>query len=236
MNISKLKLLLLAALCLILVVLSSAIQCMQVTERNDDFEAVVKRGYYDFLDRVRKEKFKELGLEDPVEAIYQRFLNGVLIYRPNGKTDNGRINLRILDLVNPLEGTFDLSQCGDMGKYISISTGYRKGKKVENANKLEIWFAPKFLIEKELHTTAEHFQGIMRNWGTKASVGIFWTWGSEENLTDYDYMITQDCDELSNDNLYNKWRNHGCHVSSSQRRAGYLTWQHTGCNPFTFIL
>lgn len=67
MLISKLKPLLLAALCLTFFILSPAIQCMQNQERNDVFEAVVKRGYCDFLDRVGREKFKELGLEDPIE-------------------------------------------------------------------------------------------------------------------------------------------------------------------------
>jgi serine/threonine protein kinase len=140
------------------------------------------------------------------EAIYQRFLNGVLIYRPNGDgNDNGRINLPIRELGNPLEGTFDLSRCGDTGKYLSIATGYRKGKKPENASKVEIWFAPRFLIEKELNGSAAHFKPIMGNWKQEAPVGMFCTWGGWDSLSDYDYLTTESMDNLSKINLYENW-------------------------------
>jgi len=140
------------------------------------------------------------------EAIYQRFLNGKLIYRPNEGSDVGKIELPISALQNPLEGKFDLSQCGDAGKYLSISTGYRKWKKVENANKAEIWIAPRFLIEKELNTTAAYLQKIYGKWNAKAPVGIFWTMGTWDNLSYLDSLTTENMDELSNDNLYEKWR------------------------------
>jgi hypothetical protein len=140
------------------------------------------------------------------EEIYERFLKGVLIYRPQEGSDVGMITMRISDLVNPLESTFDLSQCGDVGNYLSISTGYRKGKKAENANKVEIWFAPRFLIEKKLTTTAGHFQDISGEWNDSVPVGIFWTWGGPDNLPLYDYLITENFDTLSNDTLYKKWR------------------------------
>ncbi|HYD90312.1 MAG TPA: F-box protein [Flavobacterium sp.] len=139
-------------------------------------------------------------------AIYQRFLKGVLIYRPQVGSDVGRIDLRISALENPLEGTFDLSQCGDTGKYLSISTGYHKEKKPENAGKVEIWFVPKFLIERELNTTAKHFQSIFpTKWHTNAPVGVFWTWGGWDDLSHMDYLVTQNMEALSNGNLYEKW-------------------------------
>jgi len=138
------------------------------------------------------------------EQVYQRFLNGRLIYKPN-TNDNGKIELRIADLANPLGGTFDLSRCGDTGNYLSISTGYRKGKKPENANKVEIWFTPRFLVESEINRSASHLKKIFPiNWPSKAAVGILWTWGGWDNLENYDYLTAQDMDELSNDNLYKK--------------------------------
>ena len=91
------------------------------------------------------------------EEVYERFLKGKLIYKPQEGSDVGRIDLPIAALANPLEGTFDLSKCGDAGNYFSISTGYRKQKIAKNESKVEIWFAPRFLIEKELKTTASHF-------------------------------------------------------------------------------
>src|SRR6185437_1995335 len=73
------------------------------------------------------------------EETYKRFYNGVLIYRPNPTSPDRQIKLPVASLEYPLNGTFDLSKCGDMGQYLSISTGYRKKKNPENAGKLEIW-------------------------------------------------------------------------------------------------
>jgi len=139
------------------------------------------------------------------EYIYQKFLKGVLVYRPDGESDEGRIDLPIASLVNPLEGTFDLSQCGDTGEYLSISTGYRKGKKAENANKLEIWLTPRFLVEKEIKGSAQHLKKIFPSkWPEKASIGIFWTLGDWDNMGRYDYLTDNTMEELGNDNLYEK--------------------------------
>lgn len=141
------------------------------------------------------------------EEIYDRFLKGVLIYRPQEGSDEGIITMRISELLNPLEGTFDLSQCGEVGKCLSISTGYRKRKNAENGNKVEIWLAPRFLIEKKLKTTASHFQDIYEKWNDSAPVGIFLTWGKWNDLNDHDYLLTENFDQLSYTNLYEKSRN-----------------------------
>src|SRR3990167_3382159 len=122
------------------------------------------------------------------EEIYDRFLSGKLIYKPDPNSDEGKVELRIADLADPLEGTFDLSRCGDTSKYLSISTGYRKGKKPENAKKVEIWICPRFLIEKELNTTAKYFKVIYDGeWEETAEVGMFWTWGETDDMRDYHY-------------------------------------------------
>jgi hypothetical protein len=136
----------------------------------------------------------------------ERFLRGKLIYRPNLKSDVGRIELPIAALANPLEGTFDLSKCGDAGKYLSISTGYRKGKRPENKEKLEIWFAPRFLIERALNTSAGHFKDIMGEWKDTAPIGIFWAWGGWDELNYYDYIVTENMDQLEENDMYTKWR------------------------------
>ena len=151
------------------------------------------------------------------EEIYQQFLNGTLIYKPNPQSDEGMIQLKISDLLNPLEGTFDLSKCGDTGKYLSISTGYRKGMKAENGNKLEIWLAPRFMVEKKLKSSASHLQPIMDNWKEEtAPIGILWSWGGWSDLSWYDYLTSQDTYEISSKNLYENWnagvwgRSHAC--------------------------
>lgn len=136
------------------------------------------------------------------EDIYRRFLEGKLIYTdPNSKA---RKELLIRDLTNPLEGTFDLSECGDTGAYLSIATGYRKAQKPENINKLEIWIAPRFLVEGEISTAAKHLQPIMGSWNAAtAPVGLFWSWGGWGNK-DYDYLVSESFEELGSANLYEK--------------------------------
>jgi len=174
-----------------------------------DLASVSKRwedivSYYKLKDFLYKVQYGIIGNE----AIYQRFLNGALIYRPDPKSDAGKITLPIRNLTNPLEGTFDLLWCGDTGKYLSISTGYRKGKNPANAGKLEIWFAPRFLIEKDLNTTAQGFKDIFpAKWPTSAEVGIFLTWGNwAADDTDCDYLTTKNMDNLSKIDLYEEVR------------------------------
>lgn len=138
------------------------------------------------------------------EAIHERFLKGALIYRPTLERDNGKIELPIASLVDPLKSTFDLSQCGDAGQYLTISTGYRKEKIAANANKYEVWIIPKFVVENELSGTASHYRDIMDKW--TAPYGIFYTWGGWEDLTWYDYLIELSPEEISSRDLFENWR------------------------------
>jgi len=138
------------------------------------------------------------------EDIYRRFLGGKLIYtdpRSKAKTE-----LPIGALANPLEGTFDLSGCVDTGQYLSISTGYRKAQKPENASKVEIWLAPWFLVNKNLSSSAKHLQPIMGSWDSVAApVGLFWTWGGWGN-DDYDYLVTNSLDVFGSADLWEKYK------------------------------
>lgn len=139
------------------------------------------------------------------EIHYNTFCNGTLLYRPNPDSDEGMITLKVSDLANSLEGTFDLSGCGDTGQYLSISTGYRKGKIAENANKVEIWLAPRKFIEQELKAgRAQQFARMFMNWKPDAQVGIFWTWGNHgANLLNlFDHLTDQDNLSLCSKNLY----------------------------------
>jgi hypothetical protein len=156
----------------------------------------------DFVDRAILSAYELLGCGE----IYKRFLKGVLIYRPQEGSDVGMVTLPIAALKDPLEGRFNLSQCGDIGKYLSISTGYRKKKKAENENKVEIWFAPRFLITKELNMTPKHLQEIYGSWKDSAEVGIFWTWGGWDDSDNYDYLTTKNMDNLSKVSLYENWQ------------------------------
>lgn len=139
------------------------------------------------------------------EDIYRRFLGGKLIY--TDPTSKAKKELPIRTLENPLDGNFDLSGCGDTGQYLSISTGYRKGVKPENASKVEIWLAPWFLVNKNLSSSAKHLQPIMGSWDSAAApVGLFWTWGGWGNA-DYNYLVSESMDLLGSENLRKKHKN-----------------------------
>jgi hypothetical protein len=136
--------------------------------------------------------------------VFWRFFKGKLIFKPDPNSDKEMVKLFISSLPNPLEGTFNLPKYSE---YLSINTGYRKGKKEENAEKSEIWIAPRFLIERDLETTAMHFKPIMDNWNQEqAPVGMFWNWGGEVVLKYFDYRTAESMENLSKISLYRNWQ------------------------------
>lgn len=138
------------------------------------------------------------------EEFYLRFIKGKLIYRPNSSIDVGRIELPFAALANPLEGAFDLSQCGDAGQYLSISTGYRRQEKSTNTNKIKVWIAPKFMMEKELSNTTQLLRPTLPEWTVPRSLlGMFFTWGALE-LTNNNYLIILDMANLSSTSVSDK--------------------------------
>ncbi len=139
--------------------------------------------------------------------VFNKFYKGELIYKPDPNSDNGKIELLISGLKHPLKGEFGLSKCGGTEEDLSINMGYRKGKNSKNAKKVEIWFAPRFLIAKDLDTTASHFKPIMDDWKPEQGpLGIFFTWGGRDKLAWYDYLTTESMDELSEGNLFQKYK------------------------------
>lgn len=144
---------------------------------------------------VHKSILSMYTLSKDESKIYERFLNGKLFYK-TAIEEGDRVTSQISDLWNPLKGTIY-----ENDKLI-ISAGYSEGKQTENANKLSIWFVPRFLIEKELTTIASHFRDIYETWSADAPIGIFWRWGRRGALIHYDYLTTKDLDELANQNLY----------------------------------
>jgi hypothetical protein len=137
------------------------------------------------------------------EALYKRFLEGRIEYRPTPGSNVGMITLLFRDLLvplsetaTPLSATFDLSRCGDAGNHLSINIGYKKTQIPANKDKTELWICPKFLAERE---SPSSLAPIMSQW--ESPVGYFWTWGSYAVCHDnYDYLlnsITMDNDKNS---------------------------------------
>jgi len=178
------------------------------------------------LKEAEAERQRQLTIARPVgisipeiaqghEEVYRLFYNGKLVYTDPNNTSR-KIELPIAALANPLEGTFDLSACGDTGRYLSISTGYRKGRRAANKDKLEIWLAPRFLVERELRSTARHLQPIMDNWpGEVAPIGIFWNGGNWMHLSWYECLTTQADPHHRPANLYDLWLCHDTDVTGT---------------------
>lgn len=138
------------------------------------------------------------------EAVFNRFMKGVLVYKPNLENNEGRVNIPIASLADPLAGTFDLSGFGDIGNSISIHTGYKKTRSATNTNKVEIWICPKFLVERELDREASQFLPIIGQW--ESPIAYFWTWGNHDVAVDnYDYLLTSDVCNNNDLTLFKKW-------------------------------
>ncbi len=168
--------------------------------------AVVCKSWCSIINHTYKPMHKECvnelyNIRADEEKIFETFYNGVLVYRPTLESDEGMIKFKISDLKNSLDGTFNLSQCGDASKYLSISTGYCKEKEPEKElGRLEIWIAPRFLIAKELDSTASHFNEIMPDWNHEtAPMGIFFTWGKRDAA--YGYLISKKPEFIYNNDL-----------------------------------
>ena len=145
------------------------------------------------------------------EVIYHRFLAGRLVFKPNKDNDIGKIELPIAALANPLDGTFDLLRCGDTGKYLSIATGYRKSQLPVNQGKVEIWITPKFVIEKDLNTTAKKYSKIINTLKLSSEwtspIGILWTYGKwSDSDGNCDHLTYKSFEEISTENLYENWK------------------------------
>lgn len=138
------------------------------------------------------------------EDVYKTFLRGKLVYRPIEGNDEGLIEPTILRLPTPLDGEFGVSghSYGYAGDYVSIYTGYRKKQIPENTNKLEVWLAPRFLVEHDLGNPPRNFGKILEEWDKEIPFGIFFTHGGYDNLEKYSYNVQEKHTELNYKNLY----------------------------------
>ena len=134
------------------------------------------------------------------EAIYDRFMAGSLIYRPNGSELGQRV-MPIASFANPetFEGEFNLngltytsgSTTYNISDYLRIKLGCRTV--IENEAKTTVWLVPQFV--------ARAGGGSFSTVSWTSDVGIFWTWG-QYGLTDLDYLTSMQFDEISTKNLH----------------------------------
>lgn len=181
--------------------------------KGPDNLALVNRECLSFIKRELKQvngpvwKVLQGVIDEKDNTTYQTFLNGKLVYRPTPGSDEGKIELKISDFPNPFKGTFGLSQCGSTINFLTITTDPSTFFKIDKEHpKLNILFAPYFLIKKHITSSAKPFEGIMTDWDkTAAPIGIFWRWGGDDNLTQFEYLVTSSSSVISTKNLFENW-------------------------------
>lgn len=136
----------------------------------------------------------------------RRFPNAVLRYTdPNTKAVQ---DLPFSNLADPFKGTFDLSACGRSSADLVITTDIDRFFTVggENAWKVVILISPYRLVKQEVSSQGHPFGPLMKSWdGVQAPAGIFWRWGSSNDLTEFDYLVTSSLEEISRENLSMNW-------------------------------
>lgn len=159
------------------------------------------------------------------EETYQTFLNGKLVYRPTPGSDEGKIELKISDFLNPFKGTFNLSSCDYTSQYLTITTDPSVFFK-RDTDKLNMLIAPHFLIHKYISTTTKPFENIMAKWKKDtAPVAIFWRCGSDDDLTWFDYLVSSSSSIMSSRNLYENWLSSVACAGSERAASGPRAWQ-----------
>ncbi|MBA3813337.1 MAG: hypothetical protein H0X26_02415 [Alphaproteobacteria bacterium] len=148
------------------------------------------------------------GITPKNETVFQQFLNGTLVFRPNLASDEGKISLKISDITTLFKGPLDLSKCGDVAQKLVITTDpsvFLDKDKYED--KFLILVTMRSLIEKKINSTASPFEPIMKDWNEDiAPVGIFGRWGMWTILSWQDHHTTANLDDISSKNLYDNWQ------------------------------
>lgn len=124
------------------------------------------------------------------EDVYLQFLKLKLVYKPDPKSDAGRKEFPIASLANPLEGTFDLSGCGDSGRHIQVSTGFRTRVDPINKTKAEIWIVPQFVLQRD--PRAKPVNDFLETLPIERNkpFAIMYTWGGWNDLSWYEVVGT----------------------------------------------
>lgn len=177
------------------------------------------------------QKFSKNGLTDPNENIYQIFLNGRLVYKPDSKSDNGKIVFKILDFLPSPFGTFNLSQCGNTAECLMITTDPSVFFEIDETDpKFKILIGSKFLIQRFKNTHTSRFAAILDNWDNdKAPIGLFWT-GADYELSSYDYLVSSPMVEMSSRHLYQNWQM----AARTQKQYG-MRWMARVSGSFMFV-
>jgi hypothetical protein len=137
-----------------------------------------------------------------LQRVEDKLASYKLIYLPDPAGESDKIDIPFSSLVNPARGEFSLLNCGNLGRFISINTGYKQRYQEQNAQKLEIFIALRGLVEKDLEGPAAHLKPIWHKWSPSCPIGVFYSLGYSKNLNEYDYFMRESLNDM---NLYTCW-------------------------------
>lgn len=151
------------------------------------------------------------------EDVLNNFLKGKLVYKSPTDTT---IEWKISDLKNPFAGMFKLSEWEDKNKVLAIKTGIHEKNIDPKNNIIELWLAPRFMVEKFIKSSTKHFLEPMMTWTfpgmdlwnkDTAPMGIFYNLREWDHQKRNDYLIHENLASISSRNLYENW----CHSRPS---------------------
>lgn len=159
--------------------------------------------WYNIIEALFLKKEARLKEHYNISEIDYQTLKGMSIrYKPDPESDKGIKISKIPAFVSPFGYDFNLSKCGEAGKHVRIQIDYRREKDPQSKDKMEVWIAPKFIVQKDLSTTAAHYEPIMSEWLPEASFGIFYTWWNWYDMNWYSYLVTHAPCELNEKNCF----------------------------------
>jgi len=159
--------------------------------------------------------------------VCEKFLKLRLTYKPNKDNELGKIVFKIVDLANPLSGTFDISQCGNAWEYLSISTGFRAGYTPANANKVEVWIGPYIFLAEGFPDIIKDIKDIEDKNGNKHNeILLLYNWGGWHHLKSFDVSgsYTDEFTSQWGNNIPLQWSNRAGIVGNIEKRDLNKWW------------
>ena len=130
--------------------------------------ALVNKEFSDVISQNRKTFMKPCwkafnGITPGNENLFEIFLSGHLIFKPNANSDKGMVSQKI-----PLLSAVDLSKCGKTSKFIMITTDPLAlfSKKI-NGGKCVLFIGLYSLIEKRFNSTLKSLKPMESRWDIK---------------------------------------------------------------------
>lgn len=194
--------------------------------------ALVSKAWYNYIKAAQPSSLTYYKVPHNTEesCLIKILGNAKLTYlKKNGES----VIIPFSSLNNPLEGRFDLKNCDNAGKYLSILTGPQKLYYPENATKVEIRICLRNIIKKHFFDQySKYFSDwdYFCDWKINTPVAIFWNWGGSRWASDCepDYLTTETLKSISENNLQTLWKSakRSCWIEPNLAHSNQINTRH----------